>query len=67
MDIKSNKVDLSFPNVVCNKCNSNLQYTVMKSNRYGIYCSNCGAFIKWADQSQTTIIKARKAWLKEHE
>lgn len=60
-------MDISFPRIVCKKCQSNLQYAVLKANRYGIYCSGCGAFIKWADQSQTTIIKARKAWLEEHE
>ena len=62
-----NKVDLSFPRIICSKCNCNLQYVVKKGNRYGIYCSECAAFIKWADQSQITIINARKAWLKEHE
>lgn len=67
MGINDPKCDLSFPNTVCKKCNSNLQYVVLKGNRYGIYCSNCASFIKWADQSETTVIKARKAWLKEHE
>ena len=60
-------MDISFPRIVCNKCQYTAQYVVLKGNRYGIYCCGCGAFIKWADKSQTTIIKARKAWLEEHE
>ena len=60
-------MDLNFPRLVCKKCESRRQYVVLKGNRYGIYCTGCGAFIKWADQSEVTVINARKAWLKEHE
>ena len=62
-----NIIEISFPRIKCKKCDSSLQYAILKSGRYGIYCRDCGAYIKWADSSQTTIIKARLAWLKEHE
>lgn len=60
-------IDLQFPALKCPKCDSIKQIAILKGSRYGIYCKNCGAYIKWADRSQTAIINARKAWLKEHE
>lgn len=60
-------IEITFKAVTCKKCNGAAQYAVLKSNRYGLYCGDCGAFIKWADQGQTAVINARKEWLKDHE
>lgn len=56
-------IEISFKQFPCKKCNSINQYAILKGNRYGIYCAECGSYIKWADSSQTTVIKARKDWI----
>lgn len=58
---------ISFPRTVCKYCGCNEQYVVLKKYRYGIYCEDCGKLVKWAGSSEVTIIKAREAWLKEHD
>ena len=60
-------IDLNFPHLTCKKCGSINQTAVIKGARYGIYCKDCGAFIKWADDHQKAVIIARKDWLKEHD
>lgn len=59
-------VDIIFRTIACPNCNGNKQTAIFKGNRYGLYCSDCGRFIKWADKGQTAVIKARIAYINEH-
>lgn len=58
---------INFPRIICPDCNSKEQYVSVKGGRYGIYCEDCGRFLKWAGENEKIVINARKAWLKEHE
>ena len=60
-------MDINFPSLVCPKCNSKNHFVVQKKYRYGIYCKDCMVFIRWASDYEQSVIKSRKAWLKEHE
>lgn len=60
-------IEITFKAIKCKKCEGCATYAVLKGNRYGLYCGDCGAFIKWADGGQTAVINARKEWLKNHE
>lgn len=58
---------INFPGIVCPDCQSTEQYTTFKGGRYGIYCDNCNRFLKWAGDNEKIVIKARQAWLLEHD
>lgn len=63
--METNYIDINFPNIQCKKCQSMDQLAIKKSGRWGIYCKNCGAYIKWASKEQTVIINARTAYIEK--
>ncbi len=36
----------------CKKCGSVSLYTELKGNQTGLYCSDCGAWIKWLNKNE---------------
>lgn len=36
----------------CSKCNSNNFHTEQKGSQTGLYCSNCGKWVKWLGQDE---------------
>lgn len=59
-------VDIDFPHdPPCKKCKSNYERAHLKGGRWGIYCKDCGAFIKWADDNQKAVIKGRIAYIEK--
>lgn len=60
-------IDIEFREVKCKKCSDHAGYAILKGTRYALHCKGCGAFIKWADASQTVVINARKGWLNSQE
>ena len=44
-------------NVECIKCGSGLVFGKEVKPHYGIYCNNCGGFIKWASKNERTLLE----------
>lgn len=64
--IETKYIEITFPGISCKKCGGTEQIAALRYNRYGIYCKNCGSYIKWADKGQTVLINAREQWLEGH-
>ena len=41
----------------CKKCGSTKVFTDTKGNQTGIYCSDCGKWIKWATKNEIRLIE----------
>ena len=41
----------------CRKCGSTSLYTENKGNNIGLYCSDCGAWIKWLSKDELRAFK----------
>ena len=41
----------------CRKCGSTSLYTENKGNNIGLYCSDCGAWIKWLGKDELRAFK----------
>lgn len=41
----------------CKKCGSTKVFTDTKGNQTGIYCSDCGKWIKWATKDEIRLIE----------
>ena len=39
----------------CKKCGSTDLYTDQKGNNTGLYCSDCGAWIKWLSKEELRV------------
>ena len=64
--MSNNFLDISFPHdPLCKKCKSPDEIAILKSGRWGLYCKNCGCFIKWATQEQKAVITARLAFIEK--
>lgn len=44
----------------CKKCGSNSLYTETKGNNTGLYCSDCGAWIKWVGKDELRAFEHNK-------
>ena len=45
----------------CRKCDSTKLFTETKGNQTGIYCENCGAWIKWGTPDEVRLITHSKS------
>ncbi len=43
--------------IKCKKCGSTKAFTDTKGNQTGIYCSDCGKWIKWATKDEIRLIE----------
>lgn len=57
-------VDIRFKELSCPKCGCNEQKAVYRM-RWGLYCKECNKFIKWASNTEKTVILARVAYLQQ--
>ncbi|MCM1225975.1 MAG: hypothetical protein NC320_00945 [Clostridium sp.] len=46
--------------IVCKKCGSVSLYTELKGNNTGLYCSECGAWIKWLNKNELRAFEHSK-------
>lgn len=60
-------INITFKDRICTKCGAANQNADKKANGYYLYCAKCTTFIGKCNASETAIIKARDAWLKDHE
>ena len=62
-----NRVEIEFKNVKC-KCGGHAirAERCKYQNRWKLYCSDCGKYIKFASQYDKVLILAREKWLEEH-
>lgn len=44
----------------CKKCGSILLHTEVKGNNTGLYCDNCGAYIKWLSKDELRAFEYSK-------
>lgn len=44
----------------CNKCGSANLYTEAKGNNIGLYCNDCGAWIKWLNKNEVRVFEHSK-------
>ena len=45
---------------ICTKCNSKDLFTKVNGNQVGLYCSNCGKWIKWLSKEEIRIYDEQK-------
>ena len=43
--------------IECNKCGSENVFLEKKGNQTGIYCAECGKWIKWATKEEIRVIE----------
>ncbi len=43
----------------CPKCNSENLLIIPKGSQTGLYCSECGAWIKWLGKNEKTVYEAK--------
>lgn len=52
--------------LVCNKCGSTDVFVKAKNgNQTGLYCNDCGAWIKWLSKDEKSLIERRQAVKRE--
>lgn len=58
---------IEFKKIPC-KCGGHASFAEKSryQDRYKLYCGECGKYIRFAKTDEKAIIKAREAWLKEH-
>lgn len=49
----------------CPKCNSSDVFTETSGNQIGLYCGDCGKWIKWINKDEVRLIKRQETILKE--
>lgn len=47
--------------IECNKCGSKNVFLEKKGNQIGIYCAECGKWIKWATKEEIRVIEHKSA------
>lgn len=45
--------------VTCSKCKSSNFIIVPKGSQSGLYCAECGAWLKWLGKSEKTVYEAK--------
>ena len=45
----------------CNRCGSEYVFLRSSWNNVGIYCANCGKWIKWAAKDEVLVIEHKQA------
>jgi PHP family Zn ribbon phosphoesterase len=45
--------------VTCSKCKSNNFIIIPKGSQSGLYCAECGAWLKWLGKSEKTVYEAK--------
>lgn len=45
--------------ISCSKCKSNNFIIIPKGSQSGLYCAECGAWLKWLGKSEKTVYEAK--------
>ncbi len=45
------------PIVACTKCGSVDIFSKLSGSQFGVYCSDCGAWIKWINKDEQRVIE----------
>lgn len=49
----------------CPKCNSSDVFTETNGSQIGLYCGDCGKWIKWVNKDEARLVKRQGTVLKE--